>query len=488
MQRLLLPVRSRLATGERVWMKPLCVADIARRFVAALLAGTVVLAGCAPGVSNRSLGESNTAPAQVVVVEAAPEPEPSPEQVRAAEIRDQKRDIAQLREQLEADRARADAASSRADAAALETQESVRLLQAELAEVRVRADAASAQADQAFAIATEFLSNLVDAREEQRSIVERNLKTFDALNLRLSAIEGLVVASDRQQQAELAQTNSRTSELELRSQQTDQDLDQMRTQLADLYREGEEVRAAIDSGPMLRMLRDLETTQRDTAVLRGLMEEMQREQQEGRKRLQDYYVDLDTRIQALQERERAVRENNPDDAADESDFAPESSIDPDALDGGIDDELSGEIMESGELGDEAARLLESFEDELRRQDLKVQAALVDAVPVEAVSDDQASPKTPTAGENAGTEHSSLPSGSDPLGTVPGIVNTIDSVPVVSDALVANVGGETRDGENAAIVEPPLLTAHGLIVTDWSDRSQPPMTRDSGEQSNLLDAE
>jgi hypothetical protein len=42
--------------------------------------------------------------------------------------------------------------------------------------------------------------------------------------------------------------------------------------------------------------------------LRGLIEEMQQEQQTARKRLQDYYLDLDARIQDLQVRERAGRE------------------------------------------------------------------------------------------------------------------------------------------------------------------------------------
>ncbi len=308
----------------------LCVLDLQKSLAVGILLLTTGLVGCAPGVSNRSLGDSNSsadsAPAEVVVVEREPEPEPepSPEQVRAAEIRDQKRDIEQLRDQVAADRTRADANSSRAEAEALKAQESVRLLQSELAEIRVRTDAATAQADKAFALATEFLSNLVETRDEQRMFVERNLKNLDALDERLSTVEGRVVEADQQRQAQLAQTNSRAAEVELKLQQTDEELVQMRSQLTDLYREGELTRAAIDSGPMLRMLRDLEATQRDTAVLRGLLEEMQSEQDQARERLRDYYVDLDTRIQALQEsqeRERAAREKAAEDSGDG--FTPE---------------------------------------------------------------------------------------------------------------------------------------------------------------------
>jgi len=89
---------------------------------------------------------------------------------------------------------------------------------------------------------------------------------------------------------------------------TDKQLSDMREQLLLVNRNIEDTRAAIGSGPMLDMMRRLESTQRETSGLRGLIEEMMQEQEVAGKRLQDYYLDLDTRIQDLQNRERAARE------------------------------------------------------------------------------------------------------------------------------------------------------------------------------------
>jgi TolA binding protein trimerisation len=475
--------------GEPVPVSPLCVLDLRKSLVVGILVLATGLAGCAPGVSKRSLGDSNSpadsAPAEVVVVEPEPEPEPSPEQVRAAEIRDQKRDIAQLRDQLETDRARADANSSRAEAQALEARESVRLLQSELAEIRVRTDAASAQADKAFALATEFLSSLVETRDEQRLIVERNLTNFNALDQRLSMVEGRVVETDQQRQAQLTQDNSRAAGVELKLQQTDEALVQMRSQLADLYREGEQTRAAIDSGPMLRMLRDLEATQRDTAVLRGLLEEMQSEQDEARERLRDYYLDLDARIQALQEsqeRERAAREAA-EGAAPEDGFAPESSLTPDPA--------ASEILQSGELDDEAGQLLESFEQELQRQTVDGQADVNGSAAVEAISGDTSVERPESAGQNALASPPVSGQVSDSSQTVPDIINTMDTVPVVSEPYVTNArseGGE-RDiasTDAATPAEPSPVAAQGEIDTDRTAGPEPAVTGDSDAQHGMAD--
>lgn len=310
--------------------------------VVALLAATAGMAGCAPGVSGRS-GPVQRPPApqpaaapppapEVIVVEAKPEPSP------AVEIRSHRREIAQLREELDANRTRIEAANTRAntateraDAAAARAtlateradaataravalaqeaqaaQEAILALQAELAEVKVRSDAASAQAGRALDIATEFLSNLVAAREEQRSLIARNLTTFDAMENRLNAIEGRITETRKQRDADLAAAGVLSTDTQLKLRQADQELTQLREQLAELNRKNEETRAVVDSGAMLGMLRQLEATRRDTAVLRGALEEMQREQEEARKRVQNYYLDLDARIQTLQERDREAR-------------------------------------------------------------------------------------------------------------------------------------------------------------------------------------
>jgi len=423
----------------------------------------VGLAGCAPaGVSsNRSLGASQRAPAEpaeVVVVQA----EPDPEQARADEVRRQRREIAQLREQLAADRSRNEAETARAEAAALEAQASITALQKELAEVRTRADTASAQSNQALATATEFLSNLVAAREEQRVSVERNLQSFNALDRRLRETEGRISEADQRRQADLAQTGSRSAELESGLQRTDQGLAQLRLQLADLIRENERTRAAIDSGPMLRMLRDLEATQHETTILRGLVEELQREQQESRKRLQDYYVDLDTRIQALQDRQREQRPDDVQGFGGDGDPAPGATS---ALDSRGDEaagDLSDDILKSGELGQSAGELLEAFEEELQRQGIEDGlAAPADAASPEAISGDATAAITSARDADAG---GGFPATQDSE-SVPGVVSTIDSTPAVmfdhGDA------GETGSGTGADLVEPLPVTTHGVIITDWT---------------------
>jgi hypothetical protein len=228
--------------------------------------------------------------------------------MNAATAQAQSEMIEELRAELEANRARSDAATARMNAATAQAQAEMRAMESELAQVRVRADSAAAQSDKAFAIATEFLSNLVAAREDQRAIVERNISVFDRLELRLGAIEGRIAETRNMSQAELAATRTRSSEMEQKMKDADQELLDLREQLLQLHRNTEETRAAIDSGPMLDLLRQLEGTQRDTSGLRGALEEMQQEQEVASKRMQNYYLDLDARIQDLQNRERAARE------------------------------------------------------------------------------------------------------------------------------------------------------------------------------------
>jgi hypothetical protein len=267
-----------------------------------LLLVPLILGGCASDITTSSSGPGKSRAAEIVVVE------PDPEEIRAAQLRKQEREIQELREALDADRTRTDAATARSNAASQQAQSAIRELEAELAEVRVRTDAASAQSDKAFAIATEFLSNLVSARDEQRAIVERNISVFDRMEARLATIEGRILETRKLSQTELAATRTRSTDMEQKLKDSDQELLDLRGQLLRLHRTNEETRAAIDSGPMLDMLRQLEGTQRDTSGLRGALEEMQQEQDVARKRMQNYYLDLDARIQDLQDRERAARE------------------------------------------------------------------------------------------------------------------------------------------------------------------------------------
>jgi hypothetical protein len=329
----------------------------------------------------------------------------------------------------------------------------------------------------------------VAAREEQRALVERNLRTFDALDQRLNSIEGRVVETRQQRQAELAVTHSRSSELELKLQEADQELAQLREQLMGLYRENEQTRAAIDSGPLLRMLRDLESTQRDTSVLRGALEEIQREQQAERKRLQDYYLDLDARIQALQARERSARDIDLNGVTPGGDMSPEPSSTPGESGDAEMNDSSGAVKETGELGEEAGQLLDSFDGELQRQDIETLTPVpADALPLEVMSDDP-------AGAAA----------ADSPDAVPDIINTIDTVPVMSESFAARTNGKPgsttevirEESMNHESIDAPAqgsddpqvvldnddarekaagaavqhVTAHGLIITDWAANVQ-----------------
>ena len=104
-----------------------------------------------------------------------------------------------------------------------------------------------------------------------------------------------------------------------------QELAQLREQLTELNQQNEQLRGAFDSAPMMSMLRELEATRRETSMLRGAMEEIRREQEAGRKRLQNYYIDLDARIQALQDRDAAARNAATVGVGGEGDTFPESA-------------------------------------------------------------------------------------------------------------------------------------------------------------------
>jgi myosin heavy subunit len=385
------------------------------RPVFCLLVSLMVTACASPGFTTTSSGPRKEQAPEVVVVE------PDAGEVRAAQLRKQEKEINDLRDEIDASRGRAEAAARRSDVASRKALAAVEAMESQLADLSSRTDAAAAQADRSFALAKEFLSSIVAAREEQSAMVQRNTARFDRMAERLDAIDGrisevrksgqaeLATAQSRsstmeqslkntdlqllalseqiqaanrnrdesrkRSQAELAAVRTRSSEMEQklktaeqqlqatdqrlkRTEQklkeadqkllelyaqlqqsnrnsetarklsesqmaatiarsadmeqklngTDKQLSDMREELLLLNRNVEQTQAAMGSGPMLEMMRRLESTQRETSGLRGLIEELQQEQQVARKRMQDYYLDLDARIQDLQKRERAARE------------------------------------------------------------------------------------------------------------------------------------------------------------------------------------
>ena len=428
------------------------------RSVLCLLVPLVVSACASPGFTTTSSGPRRAETSEVVVVVEA-----DPGEVRAAQLRKQEKEIDELRDALDANRARAEAAARRSDAASRKALSAIEAMESQFAELRLRTDSAAAQADRSFALAKEFLSSIIAASAEQNATVQQNTTKFNRMDERLDATEGDILGARKLAQAELAAARSRSSTIEqtlkntdlqllalseqmqlanrtrdgsrkqshaelaaVRSRSskmeqnlktadqklqttdqrlkrtdqklteadqklqatdqrlkrtdqklteadqklqatdqrlkrtdqrlkrtdqklldlhaqlqqsnrnserarklsqtqmaatiarsvgmeqtlkgTDKQLSDMREQLLLVNRNIEDTRAAIGSGPMLEMMRRLESTQRETSGLRGLIEEMTQEQEVARKRLQDYYLDLDARIQDLQNRERAARE------------------------------------------------------------------------------------------------------------------------------------------------------------------------------------
>jgi hypothetical protein len=189
------------------------------------------------------------------------------------------------------------ALSEQAQLANKQYAESRKRSQAELAAVRARAS----EMEQQLALADQKLK-----RAEQK--LKETEQRFAGLNAQLQQSNRNSEKARKLSQAQLMATIARSAEMEQKLNVTDKQLAAMREQLLQANRNIEDTRAAMDSGPMLDMLRRMESTQRETSALRGLVEEMQQEQVAARKRLQDYYLDLDARIQDLQARERAARE------------------------------------------------------------------------------------------------------------------------------------------------------------------------------------
>lgn len=417
-----------------------------RACIFAICVAVLAVSGCAPGMSGPALGtrpraaepaESSPPKPEVVVVEKS-----NPQERLASQVRSQESEIAELRDALGANRARADAA----EAAARDAQTQMRNLQTQLADVSTRVDTAAAQSEKAFQISTEFLSNLVAAREEQRSLIERNLRTFDAMDQRLKNIEGLVAETRQQRQSEAAAAQANLSQTDQRMQKAERELTQLRQQLVTVNRQNEEVRAAIDSGAMMSMLRDLEATRRDTSMLRGAVEELQREQEAARKRMQDYYLDLDARIQALQDKQAAAASKpggNDIGSGGESFAAPAAT--------------SSEHPEAGSSN--AAHGLEAASP----SSVGVQQPSTDSAPLPPLEivPYEAGVETSKGGINAAPEKSTASERSDVT---------------VQQVGAARAASDVNDAETGAPkgAQPSPVTAHGVITTDWGANAPSPV--------------
>jgi TolA binding protein trimerisation len=196
------------------------------------------------------------------------------------------------------------------------TQDSVHALEGALTDARARADAAKVQADGALSTSREFLANLLAAREEQRRQLDENGVAFSDFKRKTAYLEsrlqaqqllidqGNVVLNNAIRrltviEAGLQEASRRSTLLEAQGkagQETDNGLTR---QLAKLSKQVEETRAVIGSEGLLQMMRELEDERRDSATLRGSIEELQKAQMDSATQARNFYLDLDTRIQAL---------------------------------------------------------------------------------------------------------------------------------------------------------------------------------------------
>lgn len=225
------------------------------------------------------------------------------DQLRLTEV--QSAEQKQAVQSLRADAGRSESSISELRAELKRTQGSIHDMEVALTDVRARADTAQATA-------RDFLANLVAAREEQRRQLADGAATFTDLRRKLADLETRLQAQQRtleQASASLTEANRRLAITEAglvtlaAKAKTAQDADAATAkQLQTLQGQVSETRAVISSESLLKLMRDLQGVQRDTAVLRGSIEELEHGQAESAVRARNYYLDLDSRIQTLRQK------------------------------------------------------------------------------------------------------------------------------------------------------------------------------------------
>lgn len=206
---------------------------------------------------------------------------------------------------LRADAGRSESSISELRAELRSARGSIHDLEVSLTEVKARADTAQATS-------REFLANLVAAREEQRRQLADNAAAFTDLKRKLTELEARLQAQQRlleQAGNSLTEANRRLAVTEAglvtlaARAKTAQEADAAMTkQLQTLQGQVAETRAVISSEGLLKLMRDLHGVQRETAALRGSVEELEHGQTEASARAKNYYLDLDSRIQALKQK------------------------------------------------------------------------------------------------------------------------------------------------------------------------------------------
>jgi hypothetical protein len=199
-----------------------------------------------------------------------------------------------------------------------QTQESMRGLEVAVAQAVARADAAKIQADSAQAASKEFLANLIAAREEQRRQLDENGAAFAELRRKSADLDAKLQAQQRAMEQGVAASNElmrrliavenglqetarRSALLEAKTGTMQESDARLAQQLSALGKQVAETRALVGSEGLLQLMRQVEDVRRDSALLRGSIEELQKAQTGSTAQLKNFYLDLDTRIRLMKQ-------------------------------------------------------------------------------------------------------------------------------------------------------------------------------------------
>jgi chromosome segregation ATPase len=200
------------------------------------------------------------------------------------------------------------------------TLDSVHELEVALTDARARTDAAKVQADNALATSREFLANLVSAREEQRRQLDQNGAVFAEIRRKLADLDTRLQAQQRLLEQNAAVLNDgtrrlqalesglqdatrRSALLEARAKSSQETDDGLTRQIATMRKQVDDTRAALGTGGLLQMMREMEDMRRSSASLRGSIDELQKAQADSAAQSRNFYRDLDSRLQTLKQRD-----------------------------------------------------------------------------------------------------------------------------------------------------------------------------------------
>ena len=204
-----------------------------------------------------------------------------------------------------------------------QSQQSMHVLEASVVETQARADTAQATSK-------ELLASVVAAREEQRRQLDQNGAAFAELRRRNAEMDAKLQVQQRalEQSAtasvdatrrlneidtKLQGVTRRAAALETKSGNAQVNDVILTQQITALSKEVAETRALINSEGLLQLMREVEDLRRNSASLRGSIEELQKSQADAAVQIRNFYVDLDTRIRLLKQSpgQQAVKQNSP---------------------------------------------------------------------------------------------------------------------------------------------------------------------------------